>query len=79
MPGLPVLCGLRATTSVQDMKYDLLWEFLIQPALSGTGLGAVDPVIPAVIASFSTLILVSLVQAPPAREKWLPFFDPGSR
>lgn len=70
--------ALGGTLSVAaGMTATLLWEFLIQPALAGTVVGGVDPVIPAVIASLSTLVLVSLGQTPPAREKWLPFFELG--
>ena len=59
------------------MVATLLWKFAVQPALEGTALGRVDAVIPAVAASLLTLVLVSLAGRPPAREKWLPFFDEG--
>jgi SSS family solute:Na+ symporter/sodium/proline symporter len=56
------------------MAATLLWEFAVQPAMEGTRLGAVDPVIPAVLASVLTLVCVSLAGKRPPREKWLPFF-----
>jgi SSS family solute:Na+ symporter/sodium/proline symporter len=60
------------------MIMTILWEFFIQPSLIGSPLGDVDPVIPAVVVSMLTLILVSIVGRPPRREKWAGFFDePG--
>jgi len=56
------------------MAATLLWEFLVQPALGESFLGTVDPVIPAVVLSVGTLILVSRGGKPPGPEKWGPFF-----
>ena len=67
---LSVAAGMLATVA---------WEFVVQPALSGTPLGGVDPVIPAVAISLTTLIVVSLSGDRPSRDKWLPFFDEGYR
>jgi len=61
------------------MAATLAWEFGLQPALAGSPLGEVDPVIPAVAVSVLTLVGVSLAGRRPAREKWLPFFDEGHR
>jgi len=56
------------------MAATLLWQFVIQPALAGSPLGNVDPVIPAVLLSVGTLVAVSLAGKPPAPDKWKPFF-----
>lgn len=63
-----------AASVAAGMLVTLLWEFVVQPRLDSAGLGAVDPVIPALLASVVTLVLVSLLGRPPAREKWAPFF-----
>jgi SSS family solute:Na+ symporter len=57
------------------MAATLLWEFVVQPALGGSVLGTVDPVIPAVLLSVGTLIAVSLLGKPPAPDRWRPFFQ----
>lgn len=57
------------------MIMTIAWEFLIQPYLAGSSLGDVDPVIPAVVVSMTTLILVSLAGRAPEPKKWAPFFD----
>lgn len=59
------------------MAATLLWEFLVQPALGPGGIGEVDAVIPALLLSGLTLVVVSLAGRRPPREKWLPFFDEG--
>jgi SSS family solute:Na+ symporter/sodium/proline symporter len=59
------------------MAATLLWEFVAQPNLGDSSLGAVDPVIPAILISVLTLVLVSLAGKPPEREKWLPFYNEG--
>jgi SSS family solute:Na+ symporter len=56
------------------MAATLLWEFLIQPALAGSPLGSVDPVVPATVLSVGALVGVSLAGKPPGRERWRPFF-----
>lgn len=64
-----------ALSVAMGMAATLLWEFLVQPALGDSPLGAVDPVIPAVVLSVGTLVVVSLAGRPPAPEKWRPFFE----
>jgi SSS family solute:Na+ symporter/sodium/proline symporter len=59
------------------MAATLIWEFAVQPALSGSPLGAVDPVIPAIFVSIGTLVVVSMAGRPPGTEKWRPFFRSG--
>jgi len=66
-----------ACSVATGMITTLLWEFALQPRLSGSALGEVDPVIPAVLLSILTLVVVSLISRPPEREKWQPFFDAG--
>jgi SSS family solute:Na+ symporter len=58
------------------MVVTLLWEWVVQPALSAAGSpwAAVDPVIPAAVSSVVVLVVVSLLGSPPAPEKWAPFF-----
>ena len=66
-----------ACSVAAGMVATLAWEFGVQPALAGSPLGGVDPVIPSVMVSLLTLVGVSLAGRRPAREKWLPFFDEG--
>jgi SSS family solute:Na+ symporter/sodium/proline symporter len=61
------------------MIMTLLWEFVVQPNLVDSAMGTIDPVIPAVMASISTLVIVSLAGNRPDPKKWLPFFDEGYR
>lgn len=63
-----------AASVAAGMTVTLAWEFAVQPRLDPAGLGAVDPVIPALVASVATLVVVSLLTSAPAREKWEPFF-----
>ncbi|MBI4521919.1 MAG: sodium:solute symporter family protein [Gemmatimonadetes bacterium] len=63
-----------AASVAAGMAVTLGWEFAVQPRLDPAGLGAVDPVIPALLASVFTLVVVSLLTTAPAREKWAPFY-----
>ncbi|MBI4540793.1 MAG: sodium:solute symporter family protein [Gemmatimonadetes bacterium] len=63
-----------AASVAAGMIVTLVWEFGVQPRLDPAGLGAVDPVIPALLASVLTLVGVSLLTAAPGSEKWVPFF-----
>lgn len=56
------------------MVVTLLWKWQIQPALNPEGMGLFDAVIPAMVASVSVLVIVSLLTSPPAPEKWAPFY-----
>lgn len=58
------------------MVVTVVWEFLVQSALEEAGhwLGAVDPVLPALVASIGTLFAVSLATPRPEASKWEPFF-----
>ena len=48
--------------------------FGARTGFAGSALGDVDAVIPAMLASVLTLILVSLAGKPPEEGKWRPFF-----
>ena len=48
------------------------------PSNTSAGIVVVDAVVPAIVASITSLVLVSLVTPPPAKEKVDPFFPSGS-
>jgi solute:Na+ symporter, SSS family len=63
-----------AASIAVGMITTLAWQFWIQPNLEPEGLGAVRAVIPALIFSSLTLIVVSLATRMPPESKWRPFF-----
>lgn len=65
-----------AASVATGMAVTLLWKWVVQKWLESLGLGmaAIDAVVPAAILSVLMLVAVSLATAPPAREKWAPFF-----
>ena len=67
-----------ACSVATGMITTLLWEFALQPRLSGSAPGGVETVISALLPSYHPpLVVVSLISQPPEREKWQPFFDAG--
>jgi solute:Na+ symporter, SSS family len=56
------------------MVTTLTWQFLVQPALDPAGLGTFNAVIPALLVSTATLVVVSLLTKPPPESRWQPFF-----
>jgi Na+/proline symporter len=68
----------RATTAGAIVSIALgtvvtvVWNLLGNP-------GGWDAIHPALAASVASLLLVSLLTAPPAKEKWAPFFEPATK
>lgn len=66
-----------AASIFAGMLTTLGWQFWVQPSLAETTIGAVNAVIPALLFSTATLILVSVATRPPEPAKWAPFFRHG--
>ena len=73
---IAALLWKRATTAgaltsiITGVATTLIWEFGGYGARTG-----IDPVIPAIALSVSSLIIVSLLSKPPTKEQLAPFFE----
>jgi SSS family solute:Na+ symporter/sodium/proline symporter len=68
----------RATTAGAIVSIALGTAVTVVWNLAGNP-GGWDAIHPALAASVASLLLVSLLTAPPAKEKWAPFFEPATK
>jgi Na+/proline symporter len=68
----------RATTAGAVASIALGTAITVGWNLAGNPWG-VDAIHPALAVSVASLVLVSLAGAPPAKEKWAPFFEPATK
>ena len=69
---------LESRRIATGMLMTILWQSVIQGGLDAESWGAMDAVIPAMVASVAVLVGVSFATPAPDRAKWEPFFRTDS-